>query len=149
MATKLIYHLPRTSSASLIKIFFTEVFFSWSTFQQSVRVASSFDKSTSITYETKINVLPHHHLPSCINPKVHCVVCAMQVATDLRWQTNGWYRTVIIVGFQPSNRQFTWHPLVTANKSCKSRLLYNEKNIQEEVTLYWFWDRCRENHVVY
>ena len=66
---------------------FDRSFFFCSTFQQSLRVAGSFDYGTPI-YETKM-LFHVTHWPSCINPKVHCVICAMQVVTDLRWQTNG------------------------------------------------------------
>ena len=68
--------------------FIWQKFFFCSTFQQSLRVAGSFDYGTPI-YETKM-LFHVTHWPSCINPKVHCVICAMQVVTDLRWQTNGW-----------------------------------------------------------
>jgi hypothetical protein len=75
-------------------------------------------------------------LPYCIHPKVHCMVCAMQSGTDLRWWTIGWYR---VNGQGEPATILVFIPVISLHSIYCKRVwmftLYNLINIWEEVML--------------
>lgn len=88
---------------------------------------------------------PIRHLVSISKYITRYVQCL--VGTDLRWQTNGWYRkATIILVLNPtiiSLRGIHWW---LQRRSAKVDFVWL-KNIQEEVILYWFRDCYREHHI--